>query len=168
MEDIHPHWWLDRGESKKAEEEKAQLALESLTDRDRAALELNEKFNRALGLAKDHFLNFSSLEAREYMLTNMVKYFTKTGVPMDFVLNQTSAAASGSASPTAASRGDTPVPPVDHDKHANGSSVDPQTEETVSLMMALSPQVTSRRCGKCNQIGHNSRTCGQRMWLQNV
>lgn len=169
MEDIHPHWWLDRGESKKAGEEKTQLALESLTDRDRTALELNEKFNRALGLVKDHFLNFSSLEAREYMLTNMVKYFTKTGVPMDFVLSQNGVAASGSVSPKARSHSGTPVPLVEHEKHSGTEAgEDLQAEETVSLMMALSPQVTSRRCGKCNQIGHNSRTCGQRMWLQNV
>lgn len=70
MDDIHPHWWLYK-------EKHYRLPL---SDYDRRALEITSKFDQTLLLAKQHFLNYTSLDLRENMLNETAKYFLRNGV----------------------------------------------------------------------------------------
>lgn len=175
MEDCHPHWWLS----------KHRPMLDSLSESDRLANELTSKFERTVGLVKQHFLNYSSLESREFMLMNMIKYFSRAGVEnidarsgLLHNLSSTSLSSLGSArtpppatppprSPAGETSDGSPLTMSGHhllsgeesdgysysgaeDKKMHGGSFNPGTP---------------RRCGRCNQVGHNARTCGQRLPL---
>ena len=205
MEDCSSHWWLS----------KQRPLRDMLSESERLANELTTKFERTVGLVKQHFLNYSSLESREFMLMNMIKYFSRAGIAnidsrSGLSHNQHSStslssmgsratppAMSGAASPMA--RTPTPrspalahVPASAADTSSDGSPVSmPLTMGNIGARDALSAgeesdgqfssfsgaedgrsmkmggfnSSTPRRCGRCNQVGHNSRTCGQRLPL---
>lgn len=198
MDDLHPHWWLIQQKALK----------EAVSESDRLANELNYKFERTMHRVKEHFLNYASLESREFMLMNMIKYFSKAGVnTVDYkslygITSPTNAGTRGNS--PALTRGKSPAP-----NHTEVLPPQPPTgvpTETSAVAAATkiktgllaqkpsfegkeikisSPQIyeddrheteaatdlyatTTRRCGKCNQVGHNSRTCGNRISLQGV
>lgn len=198
MDDLHPHWWLT----------KQKVVKNTLSQSDRLANDLTTKLDRTFGFVREHFMHFSSLEAREFMLANMIKYFSKAGVSSvdSRLLNglpstlATSHASAGFSSP-----GSGLSPSIVHGSSAK-AAINPETiksevssssqevltastrtkdEDRSSVEVGyevkgmdskadkygqisdLSP-VTMRRCGKCNKIGHNARTCGQRVSLRGV
>lgn len=70
MDDIHPHWWLYKEKHHRV----------PLSAHERKTIEISSKFERTLSLAKQHFFNMVSLDLREVMLSEVVKYFTSIGV----------------------------------------------------------------------------------------
>lgn len=210
MDDLHPHWWLA----------KQKLVKEAMTEIERLSNDLTHKFDRTMGIVKEHFLNYSSLESREFMLMNMIKYFSKVGVSsLDYksLYGNTSPSHAGTrGSSPGASAGTSPhndnsitlprqlstsvgevllsspsniVPvkpsapletkvskPLFLEESAtyavngqNGHADKTNTTTTESLTQYSALHATpTRRCGKCNQVGHNARTCGHRLSLQGV
>lgn len=161
MSDVNRHWWLDQP-SRRTENQ--LLSHTRLSERDRHALELNQKFDRAMGLVKEHFLNYSSLDSREFMLASMLAFFEKSGISMDSV--------NVSSSPSADDDGTGTT--EDGKQHLDSGSVSESALVSAAAAAAAAShngpggQEHGRKCGKCNQVGHNSRTCGQRLWLQRV
>lgn len=201
MDDLHPHWWLT----------KQKVIKNTLSQSDRLANDLTTKLDRTFGIVREHFMHFSSLEAREFMLANMIKYFSKAGVSSvdSRLLN---GLPSSLATSHASARATSPVsglsPSIVHGSGAKifthsdtlkseveGSSsslreglvASTRTKDESRSSVVLGDEVrgienkadkygqiletspiTMRRCGKCNKIGHNARTCGQRVSLRGV
>lgn len=166
MGDCHTHWWLS----------KQRPLKDILSETDIIANELTNKFDRTISLAKEHFLNYSSLEAREYMLSSMIKYFAKVGVSNVDTRSGLSRShlSSTSLSSMGGSRGTSPmIHPVDTSSDGSPAphvalSEDSDCQVSGTDDGKLRFTAATRRCGKCNQIGHNSRTCGQRMPLNGL
>lgn len=201
MDDCHAHWWLS----------KQRPVRDTLSESDRLAHELTSKFDRVVGLVKQHFFNYSSLESREFMLSNMVKYFTKAGVDIDSRSGLTHTLSSASLS-SMGSSARTPPPPATPPPRSSPAAAEASDGSPLTISVSLSGgedgdsevynslsgaadakklllhhqhqhqhqhqqhqhhnmafnPSTPRRCGRCNQVGHNSRTCGHRLPLNDM
>lgn len=100
MDDIHPHWWLHKQKHYRV----------PLSVHERRSIEVASKFERTLSLAKQHFLNIISLDLRECMLAEVMKYFSGIGVSgIDEMNSPSGTAAESRASPSLNPRATPPL-----------------------------------------------------------
>lgn len=149
MSDCHTHWWLSKNRPFNA----------LLSHSDLISNDLTSKFDRTFQLARQHFLSLATPDAKERLLSSVSQYFHKLGVP-NVALPRRS-----STSSQLSSRENTP-PPLHHNLPSSflptSISYIVHSEGDSDTSGAEDGKIKIRRCGRCNQIGHNSRTCTHR------
>lgn len=116
MDDIHPHWWLHKQKHYRV----------PLSAHERKSIEISSKFERTLSLAKQHFHNMVSVDMKEMMLFEAMKYFTSIGVSGMDEINTSASKSVTKSSPMMIPRAGSPLTsPSISTRHILSGSVSP-------------------------------------------